>query len=370
MRINVSKHHLLTKLRTVGKIVKPGKEVAYSSFLFECKDNVLTVTGCDESGQISTVIDCEIIDPEDISFLIDTQVILNSLKELPDQPVSIDVIKKENGITFVVNYQCGKFEMSGTDSLLFPKMPDRIASVEFKINSKVLRKGLSLSKFASNDDLRPILSTVNLSQNGGVVAFACTSGHVLGIYEVTEHQIDQEINVNIPGKISKIVSDLLQADIDVSVEYDSRSIQFSVDGYSIRYRLFEGNYPNFRSVVPSNHLIQVRVNCNDLIAAINRVSIFADESTSMVKCEIKDNNLKLTSESIDYARSANEDLLLDEIYKEFKIGFKSSLLTDILRSVESEQCFIKLTSSDKAALIVPSNRIDSQFILMPMQINN
>lgn len=372
MKIIVSKHHLLTKLRTVGKIVKPSKSIESGSFLFEITDKSFRVTGCDESGQISTEIDCESYEGEEggVSFLLDAPTLLNSLKELPDQPLTIDIKKEENGLHITIHYYNGKFGIVAGDPVLFPRMPESGESKKFVINSKVLKKGLLLSKFASTDDLRPIMTTVNLSQLDGVVAFAATSGAALGIYEEDEHKIDQEINVNIPGKISKIVSDLLLADADVDVEYDSRSIQFRVDSYNIRYRLFEGRYPNFRSVIPASHALQLRVNCNDLIAAINRVSIFADESSSMIKLQIVNNNLILTSESIDYGRSAKEDLFLDEVFDNFEIGFKSNLLTEVLKSIESEQCVINLSSPAKAALIVPADRKDSQFILMPMQINN
>ena len=371
MRIIVSKNHLFAKLRTVGKIVKPSKELAYGSFLFEITDTqTLFVTGCDESGQISTIIECDIQDPENICFLLDAQMILNSLKELSEQPIEIEIKQAEKAVSVVIHYHNGKFEMAGSDPALFPKMPDRSASQSFVINSKVLKKGLALGKFASNDELRPILSTVNLSCSAGVLSFAATSGSVLGIYEESEHQVAEEINVNIPGKISKIVSDLLQAEADIEIEYDSRSILFKIDTYNVQYRLFEGKYPNFRSVIPSSSKIQVRVNCEDLIAAINRVSIFADDHSSLVKFELSNNNMILTSQSIEYGRSAKEDIFLDTVYEDFEIGFKSNLLSDVLKSIESKECFINLTSSSKAALFVPADRSDSQFILMPMQVNN
>lgn len=371
MRIIVSKNHLFAKLRTVGKIVKPSKEFAYGSFLFEITDTQsLLVTGCDESGQISTIIECDIQEPENICFLLDAQMLLNSLKELSEQPIEIEIKYADNPVPVVIHYHNGKFEMTGSDPTLFPKMPDRSASQSFVINSKILKKGLSLGKFASNDELRPIMSTVNLSCTAGILSFAATSGSVLGIYEESEHQLSDDVNVNIPGKISKIVSDLLQAEADLEIEYDSRSIQFRIDNYNVQYRLFEGKYPNFRSVIPTSHMMQVRVNCEDLIAAISRVSIFADDHSSLVKFELSNNNMILSSQCIDYGRSAKEDIFLDKVYEDFQIGFKSSLLSDVLKSIESGECIINLTSPSKAALFVPADRSDSRFILMPMQVNN
>ncbi len=370
MKINVSKNHLFTKLRTVGKIVKPGKEVAYSSFLFEVKENVLTVTGCDESGQISTVVECDILESEDVSFLIDSTMLLNSLKELPDQPIEFDIQKKETSFDIKINYYCGHFAMVGSEPSLFPRMGDLKDSTAFTVSGKSLKKGLSLYKFASTDELRPVMTTVNISVKDGVLAFAASSGHVLGIHEETDHQVPEGVNVSIPGKITKIVSDIMQENEDLSIEYNEKNIHFVVGGYVVKYRLFEGKYPNYRSVVPNNHTLEVKINCAGLIAAINRVSIFAKESAPMVALKLENNNLFLTAQDIDYNRSAKEDIFLDSVYPDFQIGFKSNYLIDVLKGVESETCIMNLTSMDRAALILPADRTDTQFVLMPMMINS
>lgn len=372
MKIIVSKNHLLSKLRTVGKIVK-GKDVAYSSFLFDINEGELTITGCDEAGQIMSKVDCEIKDAKEISFLVDSSMILNSLREVPEQPLTIDVEDNSEEITSIklkIFYHNGRFEMQGSDPTVFPKMPDRLDVQAFTLTSKVLRKGLSLFKFAANDELRPVMSTVNLSCKKDVLAFAATSGHMLGMYEETDHNATDGIKVNIPWKIAKIVADLLQDDSDIDVNYDDRTIQFDVNGYSVRCRLFEGNYPNYRGVIPMNSSLAVKVHCADLIAAINRVSIFADESTALIKFELKGNNLILKSHSIDYAKGAKEDLFLDEVYEDFEIGFKSSFITEILKSVETENCIIKLNEPSKAALIVPEGVTNSTYLIMPMMIND
>jgi len=367
MKIIVSRNHLFTKLRNVGRIVKSGKELAYSSFLFDFTDQILTVTGCDESGQISTTIECQAQDNVNVQFLLDSSTLLNSLKELPDQPLTIDV---DNSFGVKIYYYNGRFEMQGSDATLFPIMSDQADSKVFSINNKILKKGLSLGKFAANDELRPIMATVNLSCKNESVSFAATNSTVLGIYEAGNNYPNEEINVNIPCKITKIISDLLNKEDDIKIEYDDRSIQFEIDGYFIKYRLFEGRYPNFRSVVPKNPVMNVEVNCFDLIAAINRVSIFADESSLLINLHIKGNNLILTSQSFDNARSAKEDIFLDTVYSEIEIGFKSSLLLDVMKSIDSDTCIMYLTESSKAALFTSQNNSDSQYVLMPMQINN
>ena len=370
--ITVSSKALFSKLRTISKIVKQSAmETAFRSFMLEIEGGKLQVTGCDDAGQMSTDIECEIINPEDMSFLVDASTILNALKELPDQPIKIQITKAEASYNIEILYYTGKYTMSGINADIFPRMGEYENTKSFTVESEMLRKGLSMYKFASTDDLRPIMMTVNLScKKDSDLTFAGTSGHVLSIFEPTGHSIGEDINVNIPSKIAKMVTDIMHSDSDISIDYDERTIAFTVEDYYIRYRLFEGKFPNFRSVVPTYSQMDVKVNRYDLISALNRVAVFSNSDIGLIKFTLSNNNLILTAQDIDYNKSAKEDLFLDEVYDDFEIGFRSSLLLEILKNIETENCIVKLNEPSKAVLIVPEGVTDSTYLIMPMQINN
>ena len=370
MKIIVSRNHLFAKLQTVGKIVK-GKEISYSSFLFDINDEVLTVTGSDEGGQIKTSINCTIEEQEDVQFMIDAQILLSALKELPEQPLSIELSNCASSVTLV--YNRGAFEMPTLEVELFPKMrQQKDDAVSISLNSALLRKGFQVGKFALLDDtLRPIMSNVNFSSKDNHFAFAASDGHRMGVYECDAPALVIDFNLNIPTKIAKIISGLLPAnDTHISISFDDRNAIFEIQDTTITYRLFEGAYPNYRNVIPKTINMNVKVDCAELIAAVNRVSVFSDESLSMIVFDLKKDSLDLTAESIDYSRSAKENIILDEVYPDLKIGFKSNFLIDVLKSIDTDVCEIHLTGPQTAAIFKPNESNNSTFLLMPLMINN
>jgi DNA polymerase-3 subunit beta len=371
MKINVSRNHLFAKLQAVGKIVKSGKDISYSSFLFDITGEKLIVTGSDDGGQIKTSIDCNIEEPENVQFMLDAHILLSALKELPEQPLTIELSNSASFITLV--YHKGKFEIPALEADLFPKMKQqKDDAISITINSALLRKGFKVGKFSELENvLRPIMSNVNFSSKNNHFAFAASDGHRLGVYEEDTMEQIPDFDLNIPTKIAKIISGLLLSDdMEVAISFDDRNARFEISDITVTYLLFEGKYPNYRNVIPKTSSIIVKVDCAELIAAVNRVSVFSDESMSMIILSLKENNLNLTAESIDYGRSAKENMMLDAVYPEIRIGFKSSFLLDILKTIDTNVCEIHLNNPQTAAVFKPNESDDSTFLLMPLMINN
>lgn len=259
--------------------------------------------------------------------------------------------------------------MVGENADLFPNMRKQVDAKQIVLNTETLSNGFKMLTFASKDDtLRPIMGTINLSSKDGTLAFAATSGYNLGIYE--ENIQLEEFNVNIPAKIAKIVSDLSIKNENVSIIFDETNIKFEVQDFIISYRLFEGRFPNYRSVITTENNISVVANCEDLISAINRVSVFADDASMMIRFELRDNGIVLTSESLTDQRGAKEKILLESNYSDFTIGFKANLLSEILKTIETENCKIYFKDSASAAVFMPEAGKNQTLVLMPMQINN
>ena len=369
----ISRTHLLAKLQAVGKIVKSSREVAYSSFLFEVEDEKLTVTGCDESGQVKTAVECTIEDSENTQILLDASTMLNALKGLPEQPIQI-YTRTDESVDFV--YHNGKFCMPTHEAALFPKMMPQIKEARHKIGSELLKKGFRAVKFAATDELRPSMCNVNFSCQDNQFSFAASTGHHLYLYEENANSEDSDIkvshsdfSVNIPAKAAKIISGLLPADTDVEMSFDNKSVRFVIADTTISYRLFEGTFPNYRSVIPTESDIAVKVNRVELLDAISRVSVFSAERTSLIAFDLKGNNLDLTAEDFDYSRSAKESLMLGEVYPDIKIGFNARYLVDILKTIDTAVCEIHLTTPSRAAVFKPFEGDRMTMLLMPLMIN-
>ena len=372
MKINISKNELLSKLRVVGKIIKPSsQQVTYNSFLIKVEsEKSIQITGSDEQGRIETTVACNIENFEEKSFLVDSTTILNGLKELPDQPITIEV----NEVKLVVKYSVGKFELAVGDANLYPDFNIGDKGIKCEIGRDRLYDGLkSVTKYTLTDDtLRPVMTAVNFANSGDAITFAASTGHVLAVYEIENKDNQYLFNINLPNKISKIITEL-PATTDESIQFvvAGNHVRFIIGEYTVSSRLIEGSYPNFRSVIPRDSELDMIINTSELIAAINRVSVFSDEALSMIVLDIKDNTITLSAENMDYSRSAKETLMLAEVYKPLKIGFKSSFLVDVLKTVSTEtnECELHFSGPNRAAVIRPKDSKVLTMILMPMMVN-
>ncbi|SFL00487.1 DNA polymerase-3 subunit beta [Porphyromonadaceae bacterium KH3CP3RA] len=370
MKISVTKSELLSRLRVVSKVLKSSaKEAMYSTFLIRVEnEKSISITAMDEAGRITTTLECAINDFQETSFLLDAQTLMRALSELPDQPIeiTIDPLVK---VTF--KYFNGKFEMAPTDAIAYPDLPAFDKELP-ALSSSLLSKGFkTVSKYASDDQLRPVMTSVNVSSNDGRVAFAGTDGHVLAVYEDDVPEIPF-FNLNVPARYAKIISEMLPADDTMIQMFSSgNSVKVVIGEYSVIYRLIEGSYVNYRRVIPANPDMKMNIDCQELISAINRVSVFSSSASSMISLNIKDNILKITAEDIDYSRKADEELMLNSVLGKLVIGFRAQFLADVLKtiSVDSKACDIHFSGPQTSAIFRPEGSEKVTIIIVPMIVN-
>lgn len=373
MKIKVSKTSLFSKLRVVSKALKQSNDIVYSAFLFTpISSLVVNITASDEGGRIETGLDCMVENLQDKPFMIEATKLMAGLKDIPEQPITIEV--KEKQVT--VKYDKGKFEVGLLDASLYPNMK-KIESEPIMISNEILGKGLtSVVKYASKDDvLRPVMAGIHLSCSNDMITFVGSNGHVLSMYE-REHLDTADFEMIVPARYAKIISDILPGEGYSKMRFNDKSAVFETDLYTVSYRLIEGKYPNFRAVIPQNSSVRVELSCADLISATSRVSVFSNETSSLISLSIKGDTLTLLSENTSFSQRAQETIALQGSSSDFQIGFNGQFLVEILKTIQmyDSNCSLELTTPDRAGLIKPvkmgGSHENLSTILMPLMINN
>jgi DNA polymerase-3 subunit beta len=179
----------------------------------------------------------------------------------------------------------------------------------------------------------------------------------------------------LPKKPAGLLRSVLSTDDEtpVTIKFDTQNaeIQFS-DGVLI-CRLIEGRYPNYASVIPSDNPNIVTIDRKGLINALRRVLHFASESTMLVKIRMTQNNMELNAQDIDFSTEAKEDVVCEYGGVPMTIGFKGSVLVDILNNLNSDEVIIELGDPSRAGVIRPEEQPDGTDVLMlimPMLIND
>ena len=128
--------------------------------------------------------------------------------------------------------------------------------------------------------------------------------------------------------------------------------------------MVEGRFPNYRSVIPQDNPNIVTVNRLALVSALRRVLVFANAQAVLVKFRLGPNTMNISSQDIDFGKSAEENMLCDYMGTPMRIAFKGSVLLDLINNIEGDDITLKLSDPSRAGLIVPAKQKEGEEVLM------
>lgn len=373
MTFTVSKTKLLSGLQSIWKMVpsKASLPILYN-ILFDIRKDTVFITAANEEGQIKTCLDC-VADAE-YKVCIPAAMLLNALKTLPEQPLKFTVSEEKNEI--VVKYAGGKFEMVGFSVETFPEPKEIEEPVEIVTSCATLLYGLSqVQHLVAEDELRPVMGTVYMAAKKGMLTFVASDGHVLGLLDKADAGVNETFSIMISKRIASVLKTILPDDAgeEVTILSGKSNALVTFGDSSLVFRLPEGRYANYKSVIPQDNDKKVIVSTADLINSVNRVSVFANKATGLLVLDIKREKITVTACDMDYSTNAEEILDCDYSDMPIKVGVKSGYLLDVLSHIDADRCVISLKNESKAILILPEVPHDGEellYLLMPMSINN
>ena len=138
-------------------------------------------------------------------------------------------------------------------------------------------------------------------------------------------------------------------------------------------RLIDGRYPNYNSVIPQNNPYKATIDRAALVSTLKRVLVFSSQSSAQVKLAFGKDKLTVSGQDIDFSTSAEERLMCEYDSPNLAIGFKGTLLLDILGNLESSEVVFELADPGRAGIIKPAEQKEGEeilMLLMPMMLND
>lgn len=372
MNFTVSSSLLSSRLQTISRVINSKNTIpALDCILFELEGNKLTLTASDPDNTLNTqveVVDCS----EDFSFAISSKILIDSLKEISEQPLRFEVNKDTLEIT--IYYLNGKYGLVGQNAEEYPSAAVLgEGAVSITVPSKVLANGISRSLFAAADDeVRPVMCGVYFDFTPESVTLVASDGHKLVRCRDYSVQGAEKSAFILPKKPATLLKNLFgkEEQEDVKVEFDGRFSIFDMGEYKLVCRLFDGRYPNYNSVIPQNNPHKLIVDRAALISTLRRVSLFSSQA-SLIKLHIEDNKVVISAQDTDFSTSAEENIACSYEGAPMNIGFRASFLIDILNNTPGQDVIIELADPSRAGVIVPAEQVDKQellMLLMPMML--
>lgn len=375
MRFTVSSSALSSKLNMLAKVIGSKNSLPIlDCFLFQVANGEMSITASDSDNVIKSTLALTYHDGEG-EFCVPNRVILDALKELPEQPLHFDVDTAGEAIAIKIVYQNGLYNFTGQSAEDYPRtqsMNDACTTVS--LPTEMLINNISRSLFATaNDELRPVMNGIYFDLTADALAIVASDGHKLVRSKNFTIKSESPSAFNLPKKPASLLKNILSKDgDDAIIKFDDRSAEIQFTDGVMRCRLIDGRYPNYNSVIPNNPN-EVTVDRRGLQSALRRVLPFASESSQLIRFHIESGRFEVSSEDIDFSTSAKEQLSCEYNGSPMSIGFKGSSLMEILSNLTSDNIIIQLADPSRAGIIVPAEQPENEDILMlimPMLLND
>lgn len=372
MRFIVSTSTLLKQLQAVSGALSSSTVLPIlENFLFQIKDGNLTISATDLQTSMTTFLPVET--NENGRIAIPSRILLDTLKSLPEQPVTFSVDDK----TFAVEIKAGdgSYKLSGENGEDFPKIPVVENASSVSLPASVLAEAINKTIFAvSNDELRPAMTGVYCQLSPQHFTFVATDAHKLVRYRRKDAKSETATSFIMPKKaLTLLKSSLPSEDVNVSVEYNSTSAFFKFGNISLVCRLIDERYPDYDAVIPLNNPNKLTIERLAFLGSLSRVAIYANKTTHQVRLKISGNELNISSEDIDFSNEAHEKLNCQYEGDEMEIGFNAKFLIEMLRNLNCEEVSLEMSTPNRAGLLLPQGGDENEDVLMlvmPVMLNS
>lgn len=374
MRFTVSSTALLSHLQAISKAINSKNTLPIlDCFLLEIKGETLYLTASDSETRLETSLEISEVEGEG-KFAVDAKNLLDPLKELPEQPLKIE-INDDNLETFIY-YHNGKYNFVGLSGDDYPQ-PTELGTdmVSLSFPPSVLLEGINRSIFASADDeLRPVMNGVFIDITTENVVFVASDGHKLVRNKTTAVTGKERASFILPKKPANLLRSILAKESNsVEIVFDEKNANIKLSSYTLTCRFIEGRYPNYNSVIPEENPNKVILDRLNLLNALKRVSVFSNSSSNLVRLQLTGSSIVISAQDIDFSTAAEETINCEYAGTPMNIGFKSSFLIEILNNISSTEISLELSDPTRAALVIPTENEENSdllMLLMPMMLND
>lgn len=371
MKFIVNSAYLLKQLSNINGVITTNPVVPIlENFLFELEKGSLTVTASDL--QTSMITELQVESKEKGNIAVPAKILLETLKNLPEQPVTFSIDEATYSIEIISDN--GRYKLSGENATDFPKVPSVSNDFSAEISSEVMARAVNNSIFAtSNDELRPAMTGVYVNLAEKNTTFVATDGHRLVRYRRTDVKSENGNAIIIPRKALNLLKATLPSEnTPVSIDFNLSNAYFKFGNIKMICRLIDERYPDYENVIPTNNNIKMTIGRTDFLSALRRISIYANKTTHQVRLKITGSELQISAEDLDFSNEANERLSCEHDGEDIEIGFNAKFLIEMLNNSDTDQIVLSMSAPNKAGVILPVEKNKDEDILMlvmPVMLN-
>ena len=326
----------------------------------------LTLTGYDMEMGITTTIECNVLVPGEM--VLDAKLFGSMVARMPAGTVHVEL--EDNG-TAMVRGGVAEFEIPAMLAGEYPMLPNPGAENTMTVKCGMLKEMIEKTIYAvSQDDKKPAHTGELFVIEPGSLTVVALDGYRLAIIQ-RDVECSRDIRIIIPAKtLQELLKIMGGPDDDIKIDANRRYVVFTTNGYTIMSRLIEGEFLNYKQVIPEGSRSRVVVDCKQFIDTIERASLIITERLK--------NPLRITfaPDKITVRCQTTLGRVMDEFPPEkmegdaVEIGFNNRYMLEALRNARSERVLLEINGPLSPVKVLPEEGKDFIYLVLPVRFKN
>ena len=330
-----------------------------------CKGDSLTLIATDNEIAIEKTINAETF--MEGETLVMGKLFADFIKKLEEED-DIELYLNDGRLKITYSSSEGYIQAISTED--FPLVPKEIKENSFTMLQKDFKTIVSKTAFCClQDDSRPILKGCLLEANDHELTCVALDGFRLAMCKKPLKEVYGKIKAIVPSRALNEIIRLLDKDDDViTVVIQERNLMVEVENTILTARLLEGEYIDYRQIIPATFLTEFKANKIIFENAVERAAVVARVMKNLVKLDIKENYVNITANS--EMGNVNENVLINLDGKDIVIAFNSKYILDCMHAIEDDFIKVSLNTPISPCIIRPNSDDSCVYLVLPIRINS
>ncbi len=337
-----------------------------SNVLLDAREETLTIRATDLRVSFETRIPVEVVNPGTTTVFCEK--LLGILRSLPSGDVEFE-LTEGNSFSISPVFKKINFELKGIEADKFPEIQLASEDQYFELSQAAFIDMISQTIFAvSDDETRYFMNGVYMENLDGDLVMVATDGRRLSYIKKTPQEPVKEFQgVIIPPKVLNLIRKLASGEGTFSLAVTEKNLFVQFDNQRISSALIEGQFPNYRRVIPEEQKYRIAVKRDELLEALKRVSLLVEKSRR-IYVELGSEVMTLSSDESEVG-TAREEISCSYEGPEEKIALNYMYLLEPLRVIDTEDIAIQFSEPNRAISIYSDPEKDYFHVVMPMQLD-